>query len=116
MAVEKSNETVIDLNLAQVYAKIENYFRGINETTMESRELLEDEGKFRVSYKKSMVSNGEVMTIHIEKQDDEKTKIKMVSRSTVEKTQYDWGKNEKNMKLVLETLGVKLNEKKRLHP
>lgn len=107
MAVSKENETIIAQNLKQVYAKIESFFRSRNETTMSSRELLDDQGTFTVHFKKSMVSNGEELTILLEKCQDDQTKIKMVSKSTVEKTKFDWGKNERNMKLVLHQLGGK---------
>ncbi len=107
MAVVKEMETVIDQNLKQVFTKIETYFRSRKETTMESRELLEDVGSFKIRYKKGMASNGEVLTIHLDTQGENQTKINMVSSSTVEKTKYDWGKNERNMKLVLEQLGAK---------
>ena len=107
MAVMKKKEVVVDQSLKQVYGKIENYYRTIKETTMKDRELSEGMGNFTVTYKKSMVSNGEVLSIHLEEIEDNKTKIKMVSESTVEKTKFDWGKNERNMKTLMEKIGVK---------
>ncbi len=107
MAVVKEKEIVIEQNIKQVYAKIEAYFRSRSETTMESRELLDEVGDFKIRYKKSLVSNGEVLTIRLENQDEGQTKIQMMSKSTVEKTTFDWGKNERNMNLVLTQLGGK---------
>ena len=52
-----------------------------------------------------MVSNGEEMTINLEEIEENKTKINMVSESTVEKTKFDWGKNERNMKTLMEKIG-----------
>lgn len=105
MAVIKESETVVAQNLEKVYAKIENFFRTRTDTIMGSRELLENEGFFIINFKKSIVSNGEELTINLVKQSEEETQIKMVSKSIVEKTKGDWGKNERNMKLVLQQLG-----------
>lgn len=107
MAVVKESEIVVNMGLKEAYNKLEQYYRGKNETTMKDRELTEKEGYITVVFKKSMVSNGEMLTITLEDVEDQKTKVKMVSQSVVEKTKYDWGKNERNMKLVLEQLGVK---------
>lgn len=107
MAVVKEKEVVINQSLKQVYGKIEQYYRSKNQTTMKERDLSEGKGLFVVTYKKGMVSNGEILTVSLEEVEDNKTRINMVSKSIVEKTKYDWGKNEKNMRLLLEEIGVK---------
>jgi len=113
MAVVKEKEIIVDKEISEVFALIENEFRKKNETVMENRELTEEEGVFRIFFKKSIVSNGEYMDIRLEKTEDEKTKISMVSASKVEKTLHDWGKNDKNIRLILELMGVvPKNEKK----
>ena len=105
MAVIKKKEVVVDQSLKQVNKKIENYYRTVKETTMKDRELGEGVGNFTVTFRKSMVSNGEEMTINLEEIEENKTKINMVSESTVEKTKFDRGKNERNMKTLMEKIG-----------
>lgn len=112
MAIRKEKELEVNLPLEKAFMLIEGEFRKKAETLMEERELTETEGFFRIFFKKSMVSNGEYLTVRLTKE-EEKTKVSMASESKVEKTVYDWGKNEKNMTLILEILGVvKKDEKK----
>lgn len=113
MAVRKEKELEVQIPLEKAYQLIEAEFRKMQETVIEERELTETEGFFKIFFKKSMVSNGEYLTVNMEKLEEEKVKLSMVSESKVEKTMYDWGKNEKNMRLILEILGVvKRDEKK----
>lgn len=113
MAVRKEKELEVQITLEKAYQLIEAEFRKMQETVIEERELTETEGVFKIFFKKSMVSNGEYLTVNMEKLEEEKVKLSMVSESKVEKTMYDWGKNEKNMRLILEILGVvKRDEKK----
>lgn len=113
MAVVKEKEVVVDIELSKVFGLIENEFRKKTETIMEHRELLEDEGVFRIFFKKSMVSNGEYLDIALSRVEEGKTRIAMVSQSKVEKTVHDWGKNEKNMRLILELTGVVPKDEKK---
>lgn len=106
MAVSKEKEITVDKDIEEVFALIENDFRKRTETVMEHRELLEEEGTFRIFFKKNMLSNGEYMEVSLARTEEGKTRISMVSRSKVEKTVHDWGKNEKNMRLILELMGV----------
>ncbi|SDI89318.1 hypothetical protein [Proteiniclasticum ruminis] len=113
MAVRKEKELEVNVPLEKAFQMIEAEFRKKQETVMEERELTETAGFFKIFFKKSMVSNGEYLTVNLEKLDEEKLKLSMVSESKVEKTVHDWGKNEKNMRLILEILGVvKKDEKK----
>ncbi len=113
MAVVKEKEITVDKEISKVFALIEDEFRKKNETVMENRELNEEEGVFRIFFKKSLVSNGEYMDIRLEKVEEDKTRIVMVSASKVEKTVHDWGKNEKNIRLILELMGVVPKDEKK---
>jgi hypothetical protein len=106
MAVSKEKEIVVDKDMKSVFAMIENDFRKREDTIMEKRELSEEEGVFRIFFKKGMISNGEYLDIRLSEVEEEKTKISMVSTSKIEKTVYDWGKNNKNIRLILELMGV----------
>ena len=113
MAVSREKEIVVDMEIGEVFGRIENEFRKKTETIMEERELLEETGTFRIFFKRGILSNGEYLTIDLLKTEEGKTKISMVSRSKVEKTVHDWGKNDKNIRLILELMGVvKKREKK----
>ena len=113
MAVSREKEITVDKEIGEVYALIENEFRKKTETIMEERELLEETGIFSIFFKRGILSNGEYLTIDLQKTEEDRTKISMVSRSKVEKTVYDWGKNDKNIRLILELMGVvKKREKK----
>ncbi len=113
MAVFKEKEIVVDKDMADVFTIIENDFRKRNETIMENRELTDEEGMFRIFFKKSMVSNGEYLDIKLTKVEEEKTRITMVSTSKVVKTVHDWGKNNKNIRLILELMGVVPKDEKK---
>ncbi|MFH5835429.1 hypothetical protein ACHAL6_05040 [Proteiniclasticum sp. C24MP] len=106
MAVSREKEIVVDKDIKEVFSVIENEFRKKTETVMEERELLDDTGTFRILFKRSVLSNGEYLDVTLEKTEEEKTRISMVSRSKVEKTVHDWGKNDKNIRLILELMGV----------
>lgn len=113
MAVSREKEITVDKEIGEVFGLIENEFRKKTETIMEERELLEETGTFKIFFKRSILSNGEYLTIDLQKTEENGTKISMVSRSKVEKTVHDWGKNDKNMRLILELMGVvKKREKK----
>lgn len=106
MAVRKEKEIVVDKELENVFSMIEDDFRKREDTIMENRNLSDEEGIFRIFFKKSVISNGEYLDIRLSKVEEEKTKISMVSTSKVEKTLHDWGKNNKNIRLILELMGV----------
>jgi len=106
MAVRKEKEIVVDKELENVFSMIEDDFRKREDTIMENRNLSDEEGIFRIFFKKGMISNGEYLDIRLSKVEEEKTKISMVSTSKVEKTLHDWGKNNKNIRLILELMGV----------
>ena len=113
MGIVKEKEIVVEKEISKVFALIENEFRMKTNTIMEHRELSDEDGVFRIFFKKSVVSNGEYLDIKLEKLEEEKTRIAMVSESKVKKTVHDWGKNEKNIRLILELMGVvPKNEKK----
>lgn len=106
MAVRKEKEIVVDKGIENVFSMIENDFRKREDTIMENRALSDEEGVFRIFFKKGMLSNGEYLDISLTKVEEEKTKISMVSTSKIEKTVHDWGKNNKNIRLILELMGV----------
>ena len=106
MAVHKEKEIVVDKDMENVFSMIENDFRKREDTIMENRALSEEEGVFRIFFKMGMLSNGEYMDITLSNVEDGKTKISMVSTSKIEKTVHDWGKNNKNIRLILELMGV----------
>jgi len=105
MSVVVEKTVTVPVSLTEAFKKIEAFFRQKLETTMEERNLSPEEGYFKVNFKKSIISNGEVLTIRLKPQ-EEGIEVQMVSASTVEKTKYDWGKNDRNIRLVLELLGV----------
>lgn len=106
MAVSKEKEIVVDKNMENVFSMIENDFRKRVDTIIEDRALSEEEGVFRIFFKKGMISNGEYLDIRLSRVEEGKTKISMVSTSKIEKTVHDWGKNNKNIRLILELMGV----------
>jgi len=106
MAVSKEKEIVVDKDMENVFSMIENDFRKREDTIMENRNLSEEEGVFRIFFKKGMISNGEFLDIRLSRVEEGKTKISMVSTSKIEKTVHDWGKNNKNIRLILELMGV----------
>ena len=113
MAVVKEQETVVQMPLKKVYDLIEADLRKRTETLMEERHLTEEDGFFKIFFKKSMVSNGEYLEVRLHKEGEMETKLSMVSKSKVEKTVHDWGKNQKNIHLILQIIGVmKQDEKK----
>lgn len=77
MAVRKEKELEVQIPLEKAFQMIEGEFKKKQETVMEERELTETEGTFKIFFKKSMVSNGEYLTIRMEKLSEEKVKLSM---------------------------------------
>ena len=115
MAVVKVREVRVEKKIEDVFKRIEGFFRKAQEVIITSSTLEEETGSIIITFNKSIVSMGEVMTVNLTKVEENITEIYVESTSTGEKTVYDWGKNEKNIRLVLELFGLEeKNEKKRL--
>lgn len=106
MAVIKTRDVSVQKGIKDVFNRIESFFRKIQEVIITSSELQEESGNFVITYNRSLKSNGEVMTINLTKVEENLTEIYIQSESTVKKTVTDWGKNEQNIRFVLDLFGV----------
>lgn len=115
MAVVKVREARVEKKIEDVFKRIEEFFRKAQEVIITSRTLEEENGRIIITFNKSIVSLGEVMTVNLTKVEENLTEIYVESTSVGPKTVYDWGKNEKNIGLVTELFGLEgKNEKKRI--
>ncbi len=106
MAVIKTREVNVQKGIKDVFSRIESFFRKMQEVIVTSSDLQEENGNLVITFSKSLISNGEVMTINLTKVEENLTEIFIQSESTVKKTVSDWGKNEKNIRLVLDLFGL----------
>lgn len=106
MAVIKTREVSVQKGIKDVFNRIESFYRKMQEVIVTSSDLQEENGNFVITFNKSLISNGEVMTINLTKVEENLTEIFIQSESTVKKTVSDWGKNEKNIRFVLDLFGL----------
>jgi stress response protein SCP2 len=106
MAVIKTREVTVQKGIKDVFNRIENFFRKMQEVIITSSELQEESGTFTITFNRTLKSNGEVMTINLTKVEENLTEIFIQSESTVKKTVTDWGKNEQNIRYVLDLFGL----------
>ena len=106
MAVIKTREVNVQKGIKDVFNRIENFFRKMQEVIITSSELQEESGTFVITFNRTLKSNGEVMTISLTKVEENLTEIFIQSESAVKKTVTDWGKNEQNIRYILDLFGL----------
>jgi len=106
MAVIKIREVSVQKGIKDAFNRIESFFRKMQEVIITSSELQEDNGNFVITFNRTLKSNGEVMTIKLTKIEENLTELFIQSESTVKKTVTDWGKNEQNIRYILDLFGL----------
>ncbi|MGB4588018.1 MAG: hypothetical protein WBI17_02135 [Clostridiaceae bacterium] len=106
MAVIKMREVSVQKGINDVFNRIESFFRKMQAVIVTSSELQEDSGNIVITFNRTLKSNGEVMTINLTKVEENLTEIFIQSESTVKKTVTDWGKNEQNIRYILDLFGL----------
>jgi len=106
VAVIKTREFSVQKGIKDVFNRIESFFRKMEVVIITSSELQEESGNFIITFNKTLKSNGEVMTINLTKVEENLTEIFIQSESIVKKTVTDWGKNEQNIRFILDLFGL----------